>query len=430
MLAYADDVALLSPSFKHAQHDLSVFAEACTSAGLTISIKKTKVMALPDLRNTGPVASEIPSPSIGSTPQGELWISVPNRKAPLQCPQCATTFKNDTTLRTHLLVRHGLTVNILSAPPTQAVLPNTSRVVGDTRWRCDECGATFAKQFNANRHWHTRKCHNSTGTTRYVNAAGNALEPPSNEAADYAAELRALDLDVPPHPHPNLFVGTSPLENVDSFKYLGSQTETSGHDSSALQARLKLASATLASIFPRCARTCTRSTRLIAWRAIAKAQVMFACETFTLSQKDRDTLDSWQQRWLRRITGMYPFIDQSSGQLRYPHAHAVLLAADEIPLSTQVDAQRLRFLGHCRRHPADSVVKRLLQSHIPMRNRISVIDFSWKAQTAALVNAAGMQDIDPNNRPIWKTHISRWLSRIKQTLVTGPAQPVGHDHPG
>ena len=428
LLAYADDVAIISPSRHHAQHDIRVFAAACKSAGLRISTKKTKVLHLPDKRPPPPPTSEPPQPPLQTTPDGAIWLAVNNRKTQLTCPQCLTALCNDVALRLHMKDQHGLVVNILSSPPTTIEVPNISPIANSPYWQC-ECGQSLSSQSAAGAHWRRKQCHNSTGTIRWVASNGKPLEKNTDPRAAYATQLHNLQLDTPAHedehitlPGPEGTPTPTILQPVEAFPYLGSIIDKSGHDTQAIKTRMKIAAMSLASLLPKC-RGASKYTKLLFWRAVVKAQLTFATETFTLLQSDKDMLDTFQQQWLRRITGILPYLDPTTGRVHFPPTRAVLAAAGEPPLSRQVDAQRLRLYGHVRRFPQDALCQRLLNSHIPMRPRPGVHQNSWKVQLANLVSEAGMNLLSPLDRGSWRGGISRWLSQYN-ALEVDSTQPT------
>jgi ubiquitin len=180
LIAYADDIVILSPNVETAQRDLDALHAAFTAAGLTINGRKTKIMTMPD-RMIGPrappsdaVLRQAASAGIGLriTPQ---TIAVPNRPGVMTdvlnddvpylfapelhpgaapghvlCPLCGASSCSHKELRSHIRSAHGLTLPSISIEPVLQhpyhellevrVDPARARNGDDgRRWFCTAC---------------------------------------------------------------------------------------------------------------------------------------------------------------------------------------------------------------------------------------------------------------------------------------------------
>jgi len=239
------------------------------------------------------------------------------------------------------------------------------------------------------------------------------------------ALLTSLGIPLQPEPPSGLFINGSMIERVDSFVYLGYLLSTTAttRANPAVLARLSAAASTLAALRPTL-RKCSKATNLTAWRAIAKAQITYSAQAWSLTQADRNALDTFQQRWLRRLCLLLPKTDPVSGLLRFPRAADVLKAADEPLLSDQVDRIRLRYYGHIlRRGPTDTRWI-ALHSTMPLRGRDGVNSTAnYASQLASLMEQAEVSREDAMDRTLWHGQITKWLASRKKLASSALVDP-------
>ena len=81
--AYADDVVLLSPDKARALDDFKIFKKTCQMAGLTVSMKKTKYLSMPDKlpeeKTTTPNIAPLQCVPPGFTNTGAVYYDEPRR---------------------------------------------------------------------------------------------------------------------------------------------------------------------------------------------------------------------------------------------------------------------------------------------------------------------------------------------------------------
>ena len=361
-----------------------------------------------------------------AVPNGALYDVMPTSKTPcpiLGCPDMAP--KAAPTLIAHFRAKHLVEPSVgLTQPRAQKVVTLTEvpglRVRNRVQWRCAFEGCTFqGMRRRCERHVKDNEHHVATGEwmmgpRRLVRktpvlrqrydawvAAGFARGPPGSEPQ----HITALNPD-----------GVRvPLENVTSFKYLGRTLRADGFDRECVSERLALAAQTAQRIFAHRLKHASNKTRLRLYTAIVKSRVTYGSASWTLTLSDRNRLNSFHLRWLRRITGMVPrMVD---GKLIFPRNRDVYAKADAIPLAHEVDVQRFRFYGHTLRR--DNRV----YGRIPLTTRQCISNKGLNQQCEVLRRLAGATDVEPNGedgRKAWRGATARLRKHFADAARSAP----------
>jgi hypothetical protein len=420
--AYADDLVLISGTRQQAQHDVDALQDVMAKAGLTLSTTKTCVMQLdvPDFR---PPALPI---GVSVTPDGDEYVVPAKENGSFLCPLgCGNKVKHKTSMTHHIGEKHGVTPTVLEQQPIQKLCNNIIWTKGSPVTECGTCGKRGPKStigYHCEAKGHT--------VMRWVRADGKPIHCGGNGETRVAryqkrrAEREAAGVfDLGPEPAHITALDPAgnrvPLANVKEFKYLGRTLFDKGGDGPAVRERLRDAGAAAHAIFRQGRlRKASWRTRLRVFQAVVHAKLVYCAETWCLTQLTRNALDTFQQKWLRRVTGLLPVRD-TAGELKFPRRSEVLAKAGALPLSDQVDIQRLRFAGHTMRRP--SAVKGSL---LPVGRPGYQVANTLSAQVSALASEAGLQGdlwAIAQNRETWRNAVASL--RNKRTLAQ-------HTHPG
>ena len=397
LLAYADDLALLSLNLDDAQHDLDLVASALREIGLTINVKKTEYIQAED-RRPQPVARPDPIPSaLHRCGDALYFISTGRRQS---CPICSDSLADPGALRVHFDTMHDLNVSILQKPPVETELLPPS--LTPTSKQCPECLKNFGSHKSAREHWIARRCHdkhpNFHGTKVVASARGGSTLAPLRPPAS------------PPRPPSitSLTVYGKPIKRVTAFKYLGRYLSQDDDDTKAIAARRAVAEATLIAIhknFLRSRKT-TTATRLRVYHTVSLTQLISGSATWVIPVDEQRKLRSFQQRHLRHCLHKHP--KKVNGELRYPSRESILKAARQHDILEIIDHARLRWIGHIFRE-ADNPVNTIFHSTIPGPNRPVAIT-TLKDVYLDLMEKVGVEVKDALDRDLWRDRIKRVLT--------------------
>ena len=168
-----------------------------------------------------------------------------------------------------------------------------------------------------------------------------------------------------------------------------------------------------------------RSKRLSAthkiriYRAYVEPVLLYNSETWTLTKKLRDQLDSFHRRLLRiALNYVYPKVISSE---------KLYTLTQEISISTKIKRRRLNLLGHILRLHQDTPAQRAIQHYlIPHRRPVGRPVFTWIAQVTKDLSPTlthhnirtplKLKSLDSlkqlaSNRVIWREEVSRCMRR-------------------
>ena len=395
LLAYADDLALLSLNLDDAQHDLDLVTSALREIGLTINVKKTEYIQSDD-RRPQPVTRPNPIPPAFQRCGDSLYFIATGRRQ--LCPICSDSLADQSALRVHFDTMHDLNVSILKTPPKETeLLPPSLPLSGA---QCPECQKCFSSHQSAREHWLARRCHKTPPNfhgTKVVSAAHIPLPPLRPPAT-------------PPRPPTitSLTAYGKPIKRVSAFKYLGRYLSQDDDDTKAIAARRAVAEATLIALHKNFLRSSksSKATRLRVYHTVSLTQLISGSATWVIPVDEARKLQSFQQRHLRHCLHMHP--KKVSGELRYPTREAVLKAARQHDILETISYARLRWIGHIFRE-VDNPVRLIFHATIPGPNLHSPIR-TLKSVYLELMEQVGLEEKDALDRDRWRTRIKRVLS--------------------
>ena len=171
-------------------------------------------------------------------------------------------------------------------------------------------------------------------------------------------------------PSPSLHVNGAALENVCSFRYLGSDIASTAGCEGEVGIRLGRAQAAYA-MLQQCLwsrRDISVSTKLRVYAAVVRSTMLYACETWPLRHADLHRLVVFEHRCLRRILRLR-WWDFVSNEVLYRRCHLD-------PLESIVAGSRWRWLGH---------VLPMHENRLPRRSFLAEPLADWNRHTGAQV---------------------------------------------
>ena len=403
ILAYADDLVVLSESTAQAQEDVSALVACLTTLGLKCNIKKTEVVCCEDKRSR-PVEAldldELPV-AIVQYPGPALFYKMQGSQSE-QCPICHNVFRGDVCIRKHFRTMHGLTVNVGKTYPQKV----EKTPVEDKK--CPACGKIFAAHKSAVLHWKRRVCHSvpyGTVGFEYISGCREQLLPHTPNEPVPGVTMEKEDAK------PILVYGR-PLKFVRHFKYLGRAISHDESDTKAVTESIQKCWKTFNALhknFFSSKRTST-STRLKVAKAVMMSQLTSGGATWTLTKHEMNRIQCTQQRILRFALHHHPRID-SSGMLVFPKREEILRQAAMPDIADQIAAVRLKWYAHVCRH--DEFTSAILHASMQQPTISSITN-------ARCITSHIQQDMlkcelrqaDVHDR-------SRWRARVKATFLVG-----------
>ena len=149
------------------------------------------------------------------------------------------------------------------------------------------------------------------------------------------------------------------LEEVDSFRYLGSIVNTNNTMEEEVMTRIGAASKcswSVNSILR--SKDVSRTTKLRLYTSVIRPVAVYACETWALTKELERRLFVFENGILRRIYGRVR--DVETGEWRRRHNRELRELSRLPPITSFVKSQRLRWAGHVARMADDALPRRVL----------------------------------------------------------------------
>jgi hypothetical protein len=287
-------------------------------------------------------------------------------------------------------------LHVIDKPATSVERVPAHRVADVARHRCPEadCAAHigWVDRDAYEKHW--RKKHG--GAFVHGRQWRCGLMPMATRAERVECAQEKERYPTPPNEPTTLLLYGVPIERVHTFKYLGRVVDgdTRTHlDDAAVGENLVKAKKTWMALEHRFIRSkkLRSNTKIRVYKAVCQSQFVYGSESWVVSKRMTNRMDSWQARCLRHCTGMQPRMVKIDGeeQLRMPKTVDVLRAASDDALSQQVAYQMVREVGRIlRQSPQDSARKLFLSSvdatALPRRTEESMLRSRALAQISAL----------------------------------------------
>ena len=239
---------------------------------------------------------------------------------------------------------------------------------------------------------------------------GLSISEPKRKAMKASREARTEDY---------IELGGFLLEEVDTFKYLGSilsADNTMDHEIAARISSASKCSWSLKDLLQ--SKLLSRATKLQLYTSSIRPIATYACETWALTQEQERRLLVFENGILRRIYG--PVRDEVTGEWRIRH-NRELRELSRLPLITGfVSSQRLRWAGHVARMAPDSVLRRAMDGTPNGRRPVGRPRMRWEDCIRKDLRQLGIND------PVrWRHHAqdrAEWRRLVTAAKVHGGLQ--------
>ena len=157
---------------------------------------------------------------------------------------------------------------------------------------------------------------------------------------------------------PNIVIDGKPLNNVESFTYLGSSLCSTNSLDKEISNRIAKASASFGRLRKRVwnVRGLKKETKCSVYRAAVLSALLYGCESWTLYRRHTKLLEQFHQRCLRNILNIKWFHRVSNSR--------VLQQAQMPSIETLITKAQLRWAGHLVRMENSRLPKQLFYSEL------------------------------------------------------------------
>uniref|UniRef100_A0A8D8PR77 Endonuclease-reverse transcriptase n=1 Tax=Cacopsylla melanoneura TaxID=428564 RepID=A0A8D8PR77_9HEMI len=141
-----------------------------------------------------------------------------------------------------------------------------------------------------------------------------------------------------------LEIGTNKFEGVTHFKYLGDILDHQLRMSSAIRERIMAGNrAYFANVLLLKSKLIRRSTKMKIYKTLIRPVVTYGSETWTLTQKDQESLRRFERKIVRRIYGAVQ--ENETWRIRYNDEINNILHGEDIVRF--IKSQRIRWVWSC-----------------------------------------------------------------------------------
>jgi hypothetical protein len=134
------------------------------------------------------------------------------------------------------------------------------------------------------------------------------------------------------------------LEEVDTFKYLGSKFTKNSRSTTEIKTRLAIATSAIAKLgkmeicFP---------TKMKLFRSLVMPILLYGCESWTMTEETTRGVQSFETRCFRRMLGISLRQKKTKD---FMWSQVPSMAGPQEPLLTTVKRKKLLWFGHVTRH--------------------------------------------------------------------------------
>jgi hypothetical protein len=376
LLMYADDIVLLATNYDKLVEMLDKFDEVATQFGMTVSVRKTKIMCItPDTTPAEPAddaaaqaANDAAARATVAAAAATVAALVPAQGQP--CMVCSQLEPVESVLS---CVRCAYVCHAACLQPA---------AVGQSAcWVCAHCA--YLEQADKRRAGVARQRFLETALP--CMACGlpdiepvpmllcdgpacnrgmhiNCLQPALDQVpgSDWHCAHCVADPTAPqpqPQPRPPVMVRGQVVEEVSVFKYLGSMISADNNTTPDLSYRLSRAGHAFSLLKPLFShRHLHLRTKVRLYKAVVLTNLLYGCETWALLKFQSQRLEVFHMRCLRNIMGL-SIMDQRDQHLTNEH---LLDRCYILPIADVMQQYRLRWLGHVGRMGDDRLPKHVL----------------------------------------------------------------------
>ena len=193
----------------------------------------------------------------------------------------------------------------------------------------------------------------------------------------------------------DLEIDCQKLEEVESFKYLGSVIQNKGDLDEELTRRIqsgwnnwRKCSGVL------CDRRMPLKLKSRVQRQVVRPAMLYSSETWATRKRDEERMDVSEMRMLRWQCGV-----TRKDKVKNKHIRGTLKIA---PISSKVKENRLRWYGHMKRREAEHPIRRVMNMEIPGRRRPGRPKLRWIDCVRRDMDRLGLEESDALDGGKWR----------------------------
>ena len=196
--------------------------------------------------------------------------------------------------------------------------------------------------------------HSEQGLQCLVNHLAKACKEFGVTISIKKTEVMGQRVQRPPH----ITIEEKPLENVSSFKYLGSTLSCNASLDAEISTRIAKAAGTMAKLSKRVWANglLTEHTKLRVYEACVISTLLYGGESWTPYAQQEKRLNSFHLRCLRRILGV-------TWEHKVPDTD-ILQQAKQLSIHAMLRQRRLRWVGHVHRMPHSRLPRAILYGEL------------------------------------------------------------------
>jgi len=159
----------------------------------------------------------------------------------------------------------------------------------------------------------------------------------------------------------NITIDTHTFKMVNQFVYLGSQLNTDNEIADEIKRRITLGNRSYYSLLKVLkSKSVSRNSKCALYKAVIRPIVMYGSESWCMTQKEEQSLLTFERKVLRTIFG--PVHDQNQNRWRRRFNHELMQLYREPDIVRMTKVNRLRWLGHVQRMEDGRIPKKLIKT--------------------------------------------------------------------
>jgi hypothetical protein len=207
---------------------------------------------------------------------------------------------------------------------------------------------------------------------------------------------------------PSITIETHTFKMVNQFVYLGSQLNTDNNITDEIKRRITLGNRSYFSLLKLFrSKSVSWNSKCALYKSVIRPIVTYGSESWCMTQKDEQTLLTFERKILRTIFGPVYDQKQSRWRRRFNHELVQLYKEPDIVRTTKIN--RLRWLGHVQRMDDKRVPKKLLKTKPEGKRSAGRPKSRWSDAAFANLRTVGVTSWEElaADRPGWRTMLEK-----------------------
>ena len=199
------------------------------------------------------------------------------------------------------------------------------------------------------------------------------------------------------------------LEEVETFKYLGSTLTKDGRSIKEIKIRLSLASSIMAKLWKIWKSNISFPVKIKLYSSLVLSVFLYGCESWTLNAEAERRIQTFENKSYRKLLGI-SYLERKTNEYVLLQVHS--LAGRQEPLLSVVKKRKLGWFGHTVRH--DSLSKTILQGTVEGARRKGRQKKKW------LDNIKEWTELPLDTLQQMALNRDEWRKLIARTVIAPP----------